>query len=206
MPVWKSFLKKDTLEWLLEVNNPSVRYFTLTDLMDKRSNSSEVKAAKARIMTEGPIPKILGKQNPVGYWEKPSSVYLPKYKATVWTLSILAELGANGKDERIMKTCEYILNNSQHRESGAFSPYSDKDSGSPYIIPCLTGNMLYSLIRFGYLDDPRVQKGIDWITKYQRFDDAIEKAPKGWPYNAGPRKGDSCWGRHTCHSVVKQAE
>lgn len=193
----KSYLKEDTLEWLLEGNNPSVRYFTLTGLMGKRSDSSEVKAAKAEIMTGGPVPGILDKQNPAGYWKKPSSFYLPKYRATVWSLSILAELGADGNDERIKQACEYILENSQHFESGAFShisykryiyqkkkkdmesPFfsgSDIKGGSPNIIPCLTGNMLFSLIRCGYLKDPRVQKGIEWINRYQRFDDAIEQA------------------------------
>jgi hypothetical protein len=59
--------------------------------------------------------------------------------------------------------------------------------------------MVWSLIRFGYLDDPRVQRGIEWITRYQRFDDG-EDAPEGWPYDEYER----CWGRHTCHmSVVK---
>lgn len=223
MSNWESFLKEDTLRWLLEDSNPSVKYFTLTDLMNKRSNSSDVKTAKAGIMTEGPVPKILSKQNPGGYWEKSSSFYLPKYKGTVWSLSILAELGADGNDERIKQTCEYILENSQHRESGAFShisyqrykyqknknnletPFlfkSDIKGGSPQVIPCLTGNMLQSLIRCGYLEDHRVQKGIEWIIEYQRFDDAIEKAPTGWPYNAGPRKGTSCWGKHTCHNGV----
>ena len=61
--------------------------------------------------------------------------------------------------------------------------------------------MLWSLIRFGYLDDPRVQRGIEWITRYQRFDDNIEEAPKGWPYD----KRDNCWGRHTCHMGAVKA-
>jgi hypothetical protein len=56
------------------------------------------------------------------------------------------------------------------------------------------------LIRFGYLNDSRVQRGLDWITTYQRFDDGIDESPKGWPYD----QWDSCWGRHTCHmGVVK---
>jgi hypothetical protein len=60
--------------------------------------------------------------------------------------------------------------------------------------------MVYSLLRLGFEDDPRVHQAIDWITDYQRFDDGIEDAPKGWPYDRFPR----CWGRHTCHmGVVK---
>jgi hypothetical protein len=30
---WKARLKADSLPWLLELENPSVRYWTLTDLL-----------------------------------------------------------------------------------------------------------------------------------------------------------------------------
>jgi hypothetical protein len=33
------------------------------------------------------------------------------------------------------------------------------------------------------LKDARVQKGIEWIVKYQRFDDGMKEAAKGWPYD-----------------------
>jgi len=62
--------------------------------------------------------------------------------------------------------------------------------------------MLFSLIRCGYLEDSRVQKGIDWIVKYQQFDDGVKKVLTEWPYNVGSRKGESCWGKHTCHGGV----
>jgi hypothetical protein len=51
------------------------------------------------------------------------------------------------------------------------------------------------------LDDPRVQRAVDWITTYQRFDDAEGKAPAGWPYD----KLEMCWGRHTCHMGAVKA-
>lgn len=64
--------------------------------------------------------------------------------------------------------------------------------------------MLWSLIKFGYLEDSRIQQGIDWIVNYQRFDDGLESAPDEWPYNVGSKKGEACWGKHTCYmSVVK---
>jgi len=62
------------------------------------------------------------------------------------------------------------------------------------VIPCLTGNLVFSLVRLGMLDDPRVQRAVDWITTCQRFDDAEGEAPTGWPYD----KLEMCWGRHTC--------
>lgn len=86
---------------------------------------------------------------------------------------------------------------------GDIAYYSGKNGGDHNkVLACLTGNMLWSLIRFGYLEDPRIQKGKDWIVEYQRFDDGIEKAPEGWPYNVGSKKGEACWGKHTCHMAV----
>jgi hypothetical protein len=201
---WKSYVRGNTLEWLLEDNNPSVRYFALIDLLDKRSNSSEVRCAKAKIMTDGSVPEILNKQKPGGYWEDPDRFYLPKFKSTFWTFFLLAELSADGDDKRIKQTCNYILSHSKDKTSGAFSFRSGKNGGGDHekVVPCLTGIMLFSLIRFGYLDDPRIQEGINWIVRYQRFDDGIEKAPRGWPYSAGNRKGESCWGKHTCFDGV----
>ncbi len=204
MSDWKFVLKADPTDWLLETDNPSVRYFALTDVLDKSENDSEVKKAKGEIMEVGVVPKILAKQKDEGFWEAPESFYTAKYKGTVWQLIILAELGANGKDERIRKACEFILENSQDRESGGFSIWVSAKTGEGRhsgVIPCLTGNMVWSLIRFGYLGDPRVKRGIDWITTYQRFDDGIKEAPKGWPYD----RYKICWGKHSCHMGVVKA-
>jgi hypothetical protein len=44
------------------------------------------------------------------------------------------------------------------------------------------------------LDDPRVQRAVDWITTWQRFDDGDCDAPTGGPYD----RYEMCWGRHTC--------
>jgi hypothetical protein len=201
---WKSHLNADPIDWLLEKDNPSVRYFAFTGLLGCSENDSRVKEAKKAIMEIGPVPKILSKEKDGGYWGKPEDFYIhSKYKGTVWSLILLAELGANGRDERVKKACEFILENSQDRESGGFAHRGTASNGGQHssVIPCLTGNMVFSLIRLGYLDDRRVQKGIDWIVSCQRFDDKVKTAPKGWPYDRFPR----CWGTHTCHMGVVKA-
>ncbi len=195
---WKSILKADPTNWLLEEENPSVRYFTLTEILDKSISDSEVKEAKNAIMKIGVAPRILAKQNDDGYWETPTAFYTAKYRGTAWQLMILAELGADERDSRISKACEFILANSQNPESNGFSMELSARTGGGRlsgVIPCLTGNMVWSLIRLGYLEDQRVQRGINWIATYQRFDDGIKEAPKGWPYD----KYVICWGKHTCH-------
>jgi hypothetical protein len=200
---WKSILRDDPIEWLLEENNPSVRYFTLKDILGKSERNKEVISARKAIMTTSLVPKILEKQKAGGFWGKPEDFYeRSKYRGTVWNFIILAEMGSDAKDKRIQNTCEFILKWSQDKKSGGFAHIGSKKNGGYHsgVIPCLTGNMVWSLIRFGYLNDPRVKKGIKWITSYQRFDDKVKEAPSGWPYD----NWKNCWGRHTCHmGVVK---
>ena len=57
---WKSVLRNDSTEWLLEEGNPSVQYFVLTELEEKPESDPEVNAAKTAIMNHGVVPKILG--------------------------------------------------------------------------------------------------------------------------------------------------
>ena len=60
---WISLLNEDPTDWLLEKDYPSVRFFTLTELLEKPSNNSELKEVKTEIMNFGVVPKILAKQN-----------------------------------------------------------------------------------------------------------------------------------------------
>jgi hypothetical protein len=199
MESWKSYLHADSTAWLLEKDNPSVRYITLHDLLEKPDTDREVKNAKQDIMSTGVVPAILEKQKDNGYWETPERFYSAKYKGTAWQLMILAEHWADGTDDRIRNACEFILAHSQDPESGGFAySTSVKKGGGRHseVIPCLTGNMVFSLIRLGYLNDSRLQRGIEWITTYQRFDDRIAEVPQGWPYD---RLKTGCFSRHSCH-------
>jgi hypothetical protein len=191
------------LPWLLEEDNPSVQYLALTEIMGFSDSHLEAAAAKAAIMKRGVVPTILGRQRKRGYWDTKEDFYVrAKYRGTIWQVIILAELGADGNDDRIRKACEFIIEISQDRQSGGFGYRGSQEGGGFHssVIPCLTGNMVWSLLRFGYFGDPRVERGIDWITSYQRFDDGEGAAPKGWPYD----KSEVCWGKHTClMGVVK---
>ncbi len=201
---WTSVLRTDPTKWLLENTNPSVRYFTLHNLLDKPQDDPEVVLTREQIMHMPPVRRILNSQKPGGYWGDPQKFYVDaKWRGTFFTLILLAELGADGNDGRIQKACEFILANSQVENSGGFAA-----KGNPHGVggmpkgehPCMTGKMIWALIRFGYLNDARIQQGIDWIVTYQRFDDGEQKRPpEGWPYS-----WRGCWGKHTCfRGVVK---
>jgi hypothetical protein len=202
---FKSILVSDPTEWLLEDNNPSVKYYTLRDILEKTEDDAGLKEARREIMNAGPASVILAKQNEGGYWELPENFYTAKYKGTVWQLLILAELGADNTNEKIKKACEFILDNSLDGQSGGFAySASAKTGGGRHseVIPCLTGNVVYSLIKLGYRDDSRVQSAVKWITSYQRFDDGTQEPLKGWPYD---RLKAACFGKHTCHMGAVKA-
>jgi hypothetical protein len=149
------------MPWLLEPDseNPAVRYFALRDLLDRSEDDPEVHQARLEIMKTGPVPAILAAQQPEGYWDKAGAGYSPKYRGTVWQIILLAELGADPTDERVQRSCEYLLQHSL-AATGAFSAtQSLVPSGA---IHCLNGNLLYALSRLGYFDDPLVQAAFNW--------------------------------------------
>jgi hypothetical protein len=152
---------------------------------------------------EAPVEAILAEQLPDGHWVERDRFYTAKYRGTVWNLIILAELGADGADPRVRAACEAVLRDAQDPDSGGFSSQRSKRAGGglhSMVAPCLSGNMVFALIRLGMLGDPRVRQGLDWITTYQRFDDGDADVPTDWPYHI-----EMCWGRHTCHMGAVKA-
>jgi hypothetical protein len=197
-------MQEKVIDWLLEEKDPSVRYFTLTNLLGKSQEDPVVLTAKQAIMQQGPVPQILSRQNADGSWEIPEKFYTLKYTGTAWNLLLLAELGADPADPRVQDACEFILQHSQNPVSGGFSYHESLQTGGGLasgVIPCLTGNMVFSLVRLGFLPDSRLQKAIDWINTWQRADDGIDPKLTDPIY----LRYEMCWGRHSCHMGVAKA-
>ena len=193
------------LQWLLGEEDPSVRYATLTTLLDKHADDCAVQSARKAIMERGTVRQLLDLQNQGGWYSTdPNAFYTDKYRGTVWNLIILAELGADASDEKVRSSCEFIISHSMERSSGGFSTAESRKTKQGLrnlVIPCLTGNMVFSLVKLGYGQDERVQKAIDWMCTYQRVDDGDAKRPCGDMYDRYPY----CWGAHSCHMGVAKA-
>jgi hypothetical protein len=155
---WRAKLNADPLPWLLEPDNPSVRYFALRDLLDRPETDADVRAARAAIMDSEPVRAILAARHPDGYWVKPGPGYSPSYKSGVWQVIFLADLGADGADERIRQSCEYVLTHAQAR-SGGLSMTSIPSK----VIHCLNGGLVYAFLTLGLpWQDDRIQQALDW--------------------------------------------
>ncbi len=96
-------------EWLLDGENPAVRYWTLRDILGKAETDDEVVQAREHIATWTPVAEYLREQHSDGYWGFGEDVYWPKWTATVWPLILLAEIGIPGSHPSIRKACEYFL-------------------------------------------------------------------------------------------------
>ncbi len=166
MATWQGMLKGDPLPWLLEADAPAVRHLALRQLLDQPEDAPEVRQARAAAMHADPIASILAAQQPEGFWGKPGPGYAPKYRGTVWQLIFLDQLGADGSDARVRVACDYVLSHTQARSGGfAFWQGGSREEAPPppsLVIHCLNGNLLRALIGFGWLEDERVQRAIDW--------------------------------------------
>jgi hypothetical protein len=157
---WQNRLNNDTLSWLLEPEDPGVRYLALRDLLDLPHDDPELRIARRLAHSAGPISRILAEMHPSGYWVEPGPGYNPKYRSSVWSLILLAQLGASvALDERIALACQYLLDHAL-TEYGQFGI-----SGTPSTtIDCLPGNLCAAMLDLGF-SDPRLDTAFEWMAR-----------------------------------------
>ncbi len=182
------------ISWLLGSDSPSVRYWALRDLLGMPENDPGVVGVRKRIASWAPIEGLLKEQHADGYWAEPEDVYWPKWKATVWPLILLAEMGVPGELPAVKRGCDYFLRMMDSQDRSWPPPnYPENDSQGQWPAyrsvwePCVTGNMARTLTVFGSGDDRRVREMFEWLVKYQLPDG-------GWNCEPGP------WQKEVFHS------
>jgi hypothetical protein len=157
---WEDQLNGGSLTWLLEPDNPGVRYLAVRDLLDLSAQDQELLAAQQIAHQAGPISIILNAMNASGYWVEPGPGYNPKYRSTVWAVILLGQLGAKIEmDNRIVQACNYLLENAL-TEKGQF-PSTGTPSGTA---DCLQGNLCTAMLELGF-DDPRLDQALEWMAR-----------------------------------------
>jgi hypothetical protein len=136
-------------QWLLEAETPSIRYLTMTHLLEMDRGLEEVRRAKEAIMTHGPAPGILSAQGVEGNWPHERSYYTPKYTSTHWSMTLLAELHADGSSPGMQRGAESML---QRTESLLQRERRNKVHG----FTCFWGNLLRYALHCGLEADARV--------------------------------------------------
>jgi hypothetical protein len=144
------------LPWLLEGENPSVRYFALRDLYGKGEGDPEVLEARAAILESKPVKRILSLQKPEGWWSDPEGMFTPNYRGSAWQLAFLSELGADPEHPKVKKGVDYVLDKITKGEGAGVAMKRTAFLN----VACYLGVALEAFIQFGRLADERVQAGI----------------------------------------------
>jgi hypothetical protein len=177
-----------SLPWLLENDTNGVRYLALRNLVELPAGNSELLQAKHVAYVSGQIGRILKHMKPEGYWNKPGGGYSPKYYSTVWSLMVLAQLGASiHDDERIVKACKYYLDHALSID-GSIS-HNGTPSGT---FDCLQGNMCGALTDLGYQDE-RLDNTYDWMAR-----SVLGRQVKYHAYKCGPNFACGANGKKPC--------
>jgi hypothetical protein len=158
---WKSHLNADPVEWLLEESHPSVRYFTLRWILDLNESDPVVQVAEEVVAQSGPVQKLLAKQRPEGYW---GSDPRPHHGAKTH-LKLLMFLGYRG-DDQVRKGMEYLINGCLRSDGAYVIEMKDKQAE----LPCHGGDLLHMMLWFGYGEDPRALRLLDWLVGVQGGD------------------------------------
>lgn len=154
-------INPQVVDWLLEEDNPSVMYRTLTELLDEKPGDPKVHAAKDWIASSKPVQYIFSKMHPDGYWEyngKGAGVDYVDFVTTHFNLSFLAELGLDRKDPRVALAAERYLNLS--KPDGDYAGY----------MSCLFAYNIRTFIMLGYGNDPHIRKSVELMLSTSRHD------------------------------------
>jgi hypothetical protein len=151
------------IQWLLSSIDPSIRYFTLVDLLAKSNRSREVKATRDQILDGLRVKALLagqhiGKQkSPESYGVHPGGFGVHPYKkwdGAHWRLVSLVELGIPAHEPRAVAAADQVLQwltGESHRSKIKAIDGRVRRCGSQ------EGNALAVCSRLGLIDDPRVQ-------------------------------------------------
>jgi hypothetical protein len=165
---WLGVLRDDPIPWLLEPESPSIRSWTLTDILSRPADDPDVLEARAAIAQQPLTQDLFAQQHPEGHWgddrTKPHTA-----QGSLGVLSLLYMLGVE-PDERTTAGCASFLRFCQH-ESGGFSMVKTRRSG---IFPCTTGAHLPMLVYFGLGDDPRVRQAFAFVIEDASTADALD--------------------------------
>jgi hypothetical protein len=170
-------LKEELSKWLL-AGEPWVVYRTLIDLLDKDGRDKAVVAAKKAVPQHPLIKKIFRGLNKEGYWGTPKDIHTwwPKKDTTFWILPMLADFGFTIEDKRISKACEYVFSTQLPHGGFRWDPPNQA-------FDCHTAIIAESMAKLGLLEDARLQRAYDWLTKRQRLDGGF------WCKNTGQING-----------------
>ena len=149
------------VEWLLQSEDPSVRYFTLTDILDKPKDSPEVEKTR-KLIHSGPkvCTLIDGQQSDGGFGVHPYQ----KWTGAHWRLVSLVELGIPQGFRPAVRATNLVLN---WLLGEAHVRNVPQIHGRYRRCASQEGNALAVCSRLGIAQDPRVRRIAESLVEWQ---------------------------------------
>ena len=163
MSDWLSTFKYNPIKPLLESGHETIIYFTERDLLDGKVDSVDY------LWNLPEVQKIVKKQANDGSWP-------PKIKANA-SFGVKYSLIETWKQLRILIQ-QYEMNNTHFsiRKAAEFIFSCQTEEGdirgilANQYAPYYTGAIMYLLIKAGYENDPRIDKGFKWLLEMRQDD------------------------------------
>ncbi len=160
------------MQWLLEENEPSIRYRTMVELLDVPEDSLEAFLARQQILKSGNIAWLAARLDCRGVVP-----HVPKYYGNFTTfryLYALSELGLRKDDPYVNRLVDWIFYPTEEKREYFIQPeFQDEHA---YLLDesnlgsCNQIDFLGTLLRLGYLQDARVQRLLHVFLEKCRFD------------------------------------
>ena len=143
---WWRHLRGRPFYWAVDGTHPAADLFVLRHVMGRPKRSRGLNAARLALQVSPKVEALITRL------EQKSASLWARYDSPLWTLSMLAELGVRGDDERIAEALDWALNQQIEVD------------GAPINANAI---LLHIALAFGFSDDERVQ------TRLTRLQDEI---------------------------------
>lgn len=163
MANWLSKFRYDPIKPLLESGNDAIIYFIKRDLLGKKVKAIEY------IWDLPEVQKILNKQQPDGSWkprskkDENSGIKYPLIETWKHFKYLIDKYELNKSHPSIKNASEYLFS-CQSNEGDIRGILANQYA------PYYTGAIMYLLIKAGYEDDPRIEKGFKWLLEMRQSD------------------------------------
>jgi len=152
------YLSENSLTWLLEDSDPSIKYLTLRDILSSTRAENEYE----KILCTREIRAMMksGKNSILGSGKN----FDVLYSGAMWCFCEAVERGLDKRSPVLVRTADFIASAAQMPSGGFAINWKPKIE-----LSCRTGDMVRRFIKAGFTDE-RVTKGIEWILEHQRHD------------------------------------
>jgi len=166
---------QDGCRKLLQISRPPIRFYLLTDVMERPLDDTRVKRTLRECATYQPRLRLLQKLRPDGTWPIPRERKLAEdagpgapvgwtYITMLRNLYVLREYQTMIDEGHVRNSLERILSR-QTPDGYIPGPHTDA-----FPLPHYNGFALRMLLGYGMESDPRVQRITGWLLRTQRAD------------------------------------